>query len=397
MGIEHPIVSSESGPPLTHEGHAQKRAEMVDAFFSMTQHPPGDSTYFQAFAVAALECTLNPDRFTDFNEVLDELIAYRSRGANPLDIPHQAQLLRINYVYALRKHGTDFPDKGEDPVTWLHWFDTVLQHKLARGMLEDANISYNNGATDERRYAGMKIGMKVMADILPDRPLDIFDAGCSAGIGGIQLGENLPFINVRFNAKPEIRKLGRRALNEWLDIGRNVGADIYPNGDIPHVEAASYYIEEYRNTARRDRRAKLYQYRKGYRIIPADITGLADQGSGLQTVKEIFPGGQADIGMEVTSWYMLPKEHVSLATKNLDDLSRFITLAQDKAVVDPARPSQLAFASDIYAPSTKYGLFVKQTQVPGAKQELLGTWDSFRCNVFTPSAFCVDKLVQLYG
>ena len=375
--------------PLSSSELQRRMGCMVNSLYGITVHPPGNSEEIRAFGVTALERAKHAAPHSPFHSVLTDLIQIRQ----DLPIDHQAQLLRIGFQYELCKVEPTYPAGGKDPRQWHRWMDRILEDSYARADLEDALLTHYNQANDPKRYAGPKLALLACADRLPPS-FDIVDSGCSAGLGQIQIGENLPFSQIKFVTDQRfMRFILHQVLKSALDVGKNIGFDRVVDSNIDWVEACSYYPHEYADKSKIAQRQALYKKRDGFRITYGDINDGPDN-VGLAEVRKHVPNGKFNVSMSVTSLYEIPSAKRDQAVKNLESLADHLTIIQDVAEIDPNDPTKLIFATDIYAPTAHYNLFMKDVSRPDQPFEKLGRWANFRCHTFTPTRTLLNKLLR---
>lgn len=385
--FEYPGLDTLLSHDLSPLEQVSVRHDMRNAFWGIVQHPPNGSAVYSAFGYAAWEAMQKPEDHPKFNDFIDTFNSSRQN----LPVEHRVQLLRIGFQYALMRADENYPINGEDKDQWHAWFDCILDDEYLRADLEEAVWTFNNQANWPQRMAGEKIAYAAHADILPD-PADLVDAGTSAGLGLVQLKDNLPFsrITVRHPSKVA-RRLVHRAVNEPLNIGRAVGFDILAGANKYWVEACTYYDSDLRKAVLRRHRDQLYRQRSHIKIVQGDLAAGDDE-DGLSEVRGQLKDGKADIGSAVNCLYEVHPDHLYEATLSFESLIKFLAITQDSAEIDPNDPTRLIYNRDIYAPSAHYNLFSKEVHAPGQPQVHLGRWLTFRCNTFVPTDECIDRL-----
>ncbi|MDB5175514.1 MAG: hypothetical protein JWM81_372 [Candidatus Saccharibacteria bacterium] len=377
-------------PPM----EADKLQDAVDnisrSLQRMYHHPPGGSPEIKSFAMAAIECVQSPEEYPEFNQVLQSFVSSRQdKRHKGLKLPdYQAQLLRIGFQYVLMDMDPAYPAGGRDTDKWHGWFGAILENPYRRAMLEDALWANDNQANDEKRYAGGKIAIAAYADRLPAE-LSLIDVGCSAGLGPIQLGENLPFSDFKIKASGYAGRLIRKALRRNLNLKVNAGLDKVPEINWPWVEACSYYPHELTNVRRKYLRGLLFRKHDGFSFVQGDIT-KGETAEGLQGARKLVPGGKYLVGMAFNSMYEVDPPELGRAMNSFESLASGLAIVQDAVKISRKDPRRLEFAADIY--DHPYNLVCKDLTVPNQPYVLLGTWSSFRCGTFTATEYLEDRL-----
>ena len=369
------------------------------ALHDLAAHPPGNSEALVAFSEAALLDLHDEVNFPEFRQVVEDFMADRPE----IGAAYKVQLFWRSFQYLLLNRATDnqYPAAYKNVMTWQTAFRAMLVHEDGRhtseGWTLQEILAVNNNQTNEpRRYAGVKLAIAAFADVLPPKP-SLVDAGCSAGLGQIQIGENIPFYGIDIKATPSCRKALRELFIGNVAIGNNIGFDKLSSSDIKWVEANSYYPSELEdnkfNHSKRRLREFLYRKRQGFKPLFGDLTEGPD---GVQEVLEKNDGLKFNVASALTALYEIPKNKRRVALTTLESLSDTLVVVQDFAEIDPENQTNLRFADDIYAPSSRYKLFAKRVDQPNEQPwEHLGTWNNGRCTVFRPAEALISRCVLL--
>lgn len=369
--------------------------QFEQALIDLGDHPPGNSEALIAFSQAALS-DLHNTEFPEFSAVVAGFI----RDRPEMVAPYKVQLFWRTFQYTLinRQADVQYPQAYKQPRAWHAAFRDILVDPPDRmnyegWTLRELLATNNNQTNEPRRYAGVKLAIAAHAQKLPES-LSIVDAGCSVGLGQIQIGENIPFTGIAIEADKDTRKLLREKLLARLSITNNVGFDQVIGIDPKWVEANSFYpseLEENKyNNSKKHFRDFLYRRRADFIREHADLT------EGQICTKDVLArnNGQAyDVAMALTSLYEIPKDKLGGAVDTLQSLTNKLVVVQDFANINPADPTKLEFAVDLYAPETKYRMF---TKLVGEEDQWthLGTWNSGRCTRFRPTAALIEKCLE---
>lgn len=374
---------------LTKAEIGQSIEEFENSLKEMAEHPPGNSQALIAFSEAAVTDLHDKGGFPAFREVVEDFM----RDRPELVAPYKVQLFWRTFQYMLldKDDRLHYPTEYDSPIIWQAAFRSILHDYPSRWHLQELLATRNNQTNEPRRYAGAKLAVTAFRHMLPDAP-SLVDAGCSVGLGQVQLAANIPFKGVRINAAPADRKLIRSILFSQLTFSTIVGFDKVANTDTKWVEANSYYPSELTNTpenrARQAYRHFLYRERVKAKILVGDLVEGYDGVIDVIQYNNLKP---YDAALAITTLYELPGEEVDQATATLESLTDKLVVVQDFAQINPRDPTKLIFAKDIYAPGSKYQLFAKPLKQRRAQWQQLGSWNSGRANVFTPS----DYLIRL--
>lgn len=366
------------------------------ALHDLALHPPGKSDTLVAFSAAALH-DLHDESFPQFKQLVEDFV----RGRTDMVAPYKVQLFWRAFQYLLLERTADkeYPAAYNNSLTWQIAFRTILIDPPDRlnpegwSLMEMLDVN-NNQTNEPRRYAGVKLAIAAHANALPDAP-SLVDAGCSAGLGQIQIGENIPFHGIHIEAEQNIRKLLRARLIGTMAISNNIGFDKIVGIDPKWVEACSYYPSELEDTQLNHSKHKfrqfLYQRREDFVRLHGDLT----EGPGsLDDILVRNQGQQYDVAAALTSLYEIPKDQICIAAKALESLTDKLVVVQDFADIDPTDSTKLIFAEDIYGPASKYRLFSKLISDGEEAWTHLGTWSSGRCARFRPTAALIDKCLN---
>lgn len=379
-----------------HLTDSEAAADMQDfetALHELADHPPGNSQALVSFSAAAVNA-LHDENFPEFRQLTDGFI----RGRVDMVAPYKVQLFwrAFQYVLLERTHDALYPAAYGNELTWQMAFRTILTDRPGKmnpeGWALKEMLDVNNNQTNEpRRYAGIKLAIAAYARELPAAP-SLVDAGCSAGLGQIQIGENIPFRGIQLEAGLEVRKLLRDRLMAKLAISNNIGFDKVVGIDPKWVEACSYYPSELEDTklnqSKRRFREFLYRRRRNFVRLHGDLTEGPDS---LDDIIDRNQGQPYDVATALTSLYEIPKDQLAVATDSLESLSGKLVVVQDFAEIDKHDPTKLVFAEDIYAPDSKYQLFSKLKANGDDHWTHLGTWSSGRCARFKPTDALIER------
>lgn len=359
--------------------------------------PPGDSKVVTA-CMEAIQCDLHDDKFPEFKSVIEGFIKDRPEMNGHLKV----QLFwRVFQHILLKRDDRDrYPADYVNRLTWQIAFRTALDNNDAdtnpEGWEVQELLATQNIQTNEpKRYSGVKIAVDAFSNILPERPSYV-DAGCSAGLGQIQLGENIPFrgIDIKTNS-PSVRRRVRAGLVSSLGFSSIVGFDKITGTSIEWVDACSNPKEltnTERNRERRRYRQNLVMLQNNYRRVHGDLTeGYA----GVEGVLSENGGNPYDIASSLTTFYEIPLNLQPTAMKTFESLTNKLAVVVDFAEVNKDDPTQIITAKNIYDPSSKYRLLAKLVDSDDSPWQVLGTYDNGRCGSFRPDRALLERYAKL--
>ena len=373
---------------------AAEKAAFIESLEKMGENPPGGSVALSEFSKAALtDLSENQTRFPELGNLVDAFIEQRPDMDGAYKVQH---FWRTFQSYLI---DTDRPHYPREYIctTWQGVFRSMLRDPERVRDIEQKLWTRNNQANEPRRYAGLKLAMAINRPPLPSKPT-LVDAGCSAGLGPVQILKNINFENVRFDTEDcTVAEYLQRRLAGKLALGTTVGFDseIIDKATIDWVEANSYYPSELLDNRKRSHRKRLYRARREltgrhlpaedqrFKVELANLIPYDDRDDDtLESVRSHVPGGKYDVAAALTTLYEMPEEDRLRAIKQLASLADKMIFVQDFAYRDPDDPSHLIFPG-IY--TTPYTAFIRLPDDPENTWHELGQWDSGRCYAFTPS------------
>jgi hypothetical protein len=372
-------------------------AAFEQAVVDIREFPPGNSKVVEACMEATLQ-DLHNESFPEFNQTV--LTFLRDR-------PDMSAHLKVQLFWRVFQHSLI---KSSDNINYPADYAKVMTwQKAFRSILEDAPNAINPDGwevqellathtvqtNEPRRYSGVKIAIDAYSDIIGQEPSYV-DAGCSAGLGQIQIGENIPFRGVNIDTrKREVRHRVRSGLNKQISFSKIVGFDMISGTSIEWVDACSNpkeLADTARNRDRRKYREHLGTHRKYYKRLHGD---LSEGDPGIKAVMDENNGQKYDVASALTMLYEIPVDLQTKATKTLEYLSKCLVVVVDFAEISHEDPTQLITAKNIYAPGSRYRLLAKELTGDNLNWQHLGTFDNGRCTSFKPEKILLKRYVDL--
>jgi hypothetical protein len=342
-----------------------------------------------AFSYTALEDIDNiTDDFPEFRTFVEAFLDDRPE----LPSAYSAKLLFNEFQYMLLEYSPDtYPAEYTSQSAWHSAFRALVLNKAISNEMRSDLASRNIQTNEPRRYAGLQLAIAAHSDKggLITAPPSLVDAGCSAGLGLVQLKEGVPFKDVQIlRASPELRHYLRQKLLGRVTLDKVVGFDqvALDKDTLRWIEANSYVTElgdEVRAAHRKFLSSKRNKSDAEVSIIKADLLDTRHLGAVRRASHS--GDGKFDISSAFTALYEA-KDPVK-AQNELQRLARTMTVVQDYAELDPGDPAKLVFRKNIYARDSRYNLFVKYVlDRRNPSWHMLGSWGSSgRCYHFSPT------------
>lgn len=365
----------------------QQRQKMTQSFVALTQRPPGNEETVREFGVLALD-SLQTNDFPAFTGMLDRFLNARQSIHND----YKVQLLwRVLQFRILESPVISEADIGHYPTdynkkTWRTALELLFGNVIETEIIDELLATADNQSTEPRRYAGVKIALAAHG-VTTQNELTYLDVGCSSAIGTIQLVKNFDFKDIGVNhPKLSVRNQLIAIMHANLQYRKAVAMDKLVGVDPAFAEACAY-PSEVTDTVRAAYRAERYR-KRNIQMVNADLLKARD----LKSALEANDSHRYDFVSTVTMRHQLTPKQDVIAERSLRKLAKIAIISQEFAEIDSQDPTKLITQNDLYDPNTNYNLFSQSLADGNTIWLKLGTWDSGRSKIFTPSPELLERI-----